>query len=190
MAMMNRIGVIMYNVGLILTLMILGLTLKNFNFDSIENTLEYSKNITTLLDWTIGILIMYSAMLLLISALSKRKKGPTYGILVFLFIIFLTVIVVFNFFADIFADLGDPVWKYSMIAGTSGILFLVIFGLILLQLPGKTDEEALINGIARRLKEDEDTSLSFCPKCKFKVKDNWRFCPNCSARFAPEKQGK
>ncbi len=186
MAMMNRIGVIMYNVGLLLILLILGLTLKNFNFDSPDNTLEYSKNIMTMLDLTIGILVMYSLFLILLSALSKRKKGLTYGLLVFLHVMLLLVMVIFNYFSDIFAELGDPVWKYSIIAGASGVLFLVIFGLILLQLPGKTDEEALIKGITKRLKEEEEENMSFCPRCKYKVKQEWRFCPKCSARFAPE----
>ncbi len=190
MAMMNRIGVIMYNVGLILILLILGLTLKNFNFDSPDSTLEYSQNIRTMLDLTIGILIMYSLLLILLSTLSKRKKGWIFGVFVFLYVIFLSDIVVFNYFSDIFADLGDPVWKYPIIAGTSGVLFLVLFGLVLLQLPGKTDEEALIKGITERLKEEEEGNMSFCPRCKYKVKPEWRFCPNCAARFATETQKK
>ncbi len=190
MAMMNRIGVIMYNVGLILILLILGLTLKNFNFESPDNTVDYSQNIRTMLDLAIGILIMYSLFLILLSALSKRKKGITYGLLVFLHVIFLSVIVVFNYFSEIFAELGDPAWKYSIIAGASGVLFLVLFGLILLQLPGKTDDEALIKGITMRLKDEDEENMSFCPKCKYKVKQEWRFCPNCSARFAPETRKK
>ena len=186
MAMMNRIGVIMYNVGLILILLILGLTLKNFNFDSPDSTLEYSPNIRTMLDLTIGILIMYSLLLLLITALSKRKKGFVYGLLVFPYVIFLSVIVIFNYFPEIFNEIGEPVWKYSIIAATSGVLFLLLFGLVILQLPGKTDDEALIKGITERLKKEEEENMSFCPKCKYKVKPEWRSCPNCSARFAPE----
>ncbi len=186
MAMMNRIGVIMYNAGLILILLILGLTLKNFNFDSPSSTLEYSQNIRTMLDLTIGILIMYSLLLLLITALSKRKKGRIYGLLAFLYVIFLSDIVVFNYFPEIFTEIGEPVWKYSIIAVTSGVLFLVLFGLVILQLPGKTDDEALIKGITERLKKEEEENMSFCPKCKYKVKQEWRSCPNCSARFAPE----
>ena len=48
MALMSRVGAVFYNLGLIVTLILVFLCIKNYNLDDPEATLEYSQALTAL----------------------------------------------------------------------------------------------------------------------------------------------
>jgi len=184
MAMMNRVGMFMYNVGLVLVVLILAMSLKNYNLGSPGETADYSPDLRSLLEWTVIVLIIYSISLLITTSASRAgSKGGLFWFLIMTYMVFLGIIVVFSHLSWIFEELGRPGWKYMIISASSVILFFLMLALILLRHPGRVDEEKLVDNLKKELKKQEEENLSFCPICKYKVRDEWKYCPNCRAKF-------
>jgi hypothetical protein len=185
MALMNKLGIVLYNVGLFLTMGIFFLSMKNFNIDDATNTQEYSQNMEYAIYFTVGLYSFFALLLTTTSLLSRsRKKGPLYVILLILFWLTWVQMPIFTYAASIFADLNEPYIQYSMTAFFALASFLPMFALILLQHPGRAESDRIVKALKKELSQEAEESLPYCPVCRYRVKKEWKSCPMCRSKFS------
>ncbi len=186
MAIMNRVGVLLYNIGLFLTIGILALTLKNFNLEDPEATLDFSNNLKVVLFAMIGIYYAFGIGLSLAALVSKaRKKKVFFTMLMIWFWAMIFLNVIFVFLPDILVGTyTTPGWRYSIIIATISGAFVPAMGLILYQFPGRVDKQIMINEVKKKLEKEKKKASSFCPMCKYPSEKDWKHCPKCGAHFS------
>jgi hypothetical protein len=186
MALMNRVGVVLYNVSLLLAVLVVVLCLKNYNFDSPADTAEYSTALVRLIYVAVGAFIAVTLIGLVLTAASKaRKKGAIYWTLTFALAISILGMVVFTYANPIFNDpLNTTGYVYMIVSCLTAIAFFATIAMVLMQLPGSIDRDKLVKAIKDELKKDVEETLPFCPECKNRVRPEWKYCPVCSAKFS------
>ncbi|MGA1822517.1 MAG: hypothetical protein ACMUIG_08315 [Thermoplasmatota archaeon] len=185
MALMNKLGILLYNVGLFLTMGIFFLTMKNYNIDDFTNTREYSQNLEYAIYFAVGAYAFFAIMLTMTTLISRdRKKGPLYVILLLIFWFSWVPMPVFTYAASIFADLNEPYIRYGMTAFFALGSFIPMFALILLQHPGRSESDRIIKALKKELQQDAEESLPYCPICRYRVKKDWKLCPKCGSKFS------
>jgi hypothetical protein len=186
MAIMNKVGVFLYNICLFLLIGILFLGLKNFNLDAPRDTLDYSNNLKTVLFIFIWAYYAFGVTLSLGSLLSKaRKKRGGFTFLMLGFWAMMGINALFAFMPDILKeDYTTPVWRYSMIMITIIIGSIFAFGLIFHQFPGTVDRNFLINEVKKKIVKEEVKAKSYCPECKYPSEKDWKHCPKCGVHFS------
>lgn len=185
MALMNKLGIFLYNVGLFLTLGIFFMCMKNFNMDDFANTPEYSQNLTSAIYLIVGAYAIFALMLSITVLISKsRKKGPLFWFLFVAFWMAWVPMPVLTFAASIFADLNEPYIQYSVTAFSALASFIPMFALILLQHPGKAERDRIVKALKKALQQETEESLPYCPACKYRVKKEWKRCPMCGSKFS------
>jgi len=186
MALMRSVGVFLYNVALFLTLLFLFLNFKNYNFEAPDSTADYSGTLELVIDFVLGAFIAFGIGMTVAVSLSKsRKKGFWFGILLGLFWIFMAVSALFIFLSPLLSDdVSTPGWKHGVAGISIALAFLPTLALLLLMFPGTFDREKIVEAVTKNLKKDDDEGLPFCPECKFRVKESWKYCPNCGSKFS------
>jgi len=186
MALMRSVGVFLYNVAIFLTLLFLFLNFKNYNFEAPDATVEYSGTLELVIDFVLGAFIAYGIGMTVAASLSKsRKKGFWFGILLCLFWVFTAIASLFIFLNPILSDdVSTPGWVHGIAGISIALAFLPTMALLLLMFPGNYDKEKIVEAVTKNLKKDDDESLPFCPECKFRVKEQWKYCPNCGSKFS------
>ena len=185
MALMNKLGILIYNLALFSVLAAVVFSLKNFNFDTPVDTVRYSQNLEALIYLSVGVIIAVGALLTVTTLVAgARKKGGMYFVLLVLMWLSIGFTAVFAYANDIFKYVDEPVYKYTFTTIGAILTFFPMFALILLQHPGSQERDRLVKALAKELAEEKEESLPFCPKCKTKVKETFRYCPKCGTRFA------
>jgi hypothetical protein len=186
MAIMNKVGVFLYNICLFLSIGILFLCLKNFNLDSPKDTLEYSNNLKTVLFILIWAYYAFGVALSLGSLISKARKKKAGFYLLFLgFWAMMGINALFTFLPALMKeDYTTPVWRYSMIMATIVLGSIFALGLIFHQFPGTVDRNILINEVKKKIVKEKVKAKSYCPECKFPSEKEWKYCPKCGAHFS------
>lgn len=186
MAIMNKVGVLLYNICLFLLVGILFLGLKNFNLDEPKDTLEYSKNLKTVLFAFIWAYYAFGVALSLGTLLSRlRKKGAGFTFMMLGFWVMIGINALFAFMPDLLKeDYTTPVWRYSLMMITVLIASILAMGLIFHQFPGTVDRNVLINEVKKKIKREEVKAKSYCPECKHPSEKEWVYCPKCGIHFS------
>lgn len=185
MALMNKLGLLIYNLALFTTIAVVVFSLKNFDFENPTDTIEYSQNLESLIYLAVGVLIAIAALLTVTSIVAgARKKGGMYFVLLILMWIAVAFTGVFTYANDIFKYIDDPVYKYTFAAAGSVLTFIPIIALILYQHPGSQERDKLVKALAKELEKEKEESLPYCPKCRTRVKKTFGYCPKCGTKFA------
>lgn len=186
MAILNRVGVFLYNIGLLLTIGIVFLCFKNYNLEDPQATVDFSKNIKYFIFVMLGLYYSFAAALTLAAFLSKaRKKGFIFSVMMILFWALIMVSVLFAFLPDILSsDYTYPGMRYFMVAASIGIAFVPAILLMLYMFPGGVDRKYLIKEVTKNLQNEQKKSKPFCPRCKFPSEKEWKHCPKCGAHFS------
>lgn len=186
MALMSKVGAVFYNIGLIISMVIVFLTLKNYDLDNPEATLPYSLGLESFIVFAVSVLLLTALIFLILVSFSKaRKKGFIYWSVFIFYLFLLAGIAVFTFGNSIFSDpLNTPGYVYLIIPVVTVMSFFAMTALILIQLPGSIEREKLIMAIKKELKKEIEDTLPFCPECKFRVKPEWKHCPSCGSKFS------
>ncbi|MGA1873363.1 MAG: hypothetical protein ACMUHY_06795 [Thermoplasmatota archaeon] len=186
MAMMNRVGIMLYNICLFLTIGILFLALKNFNFKDPEATMDYGDTLKFVLFAFIWFYYAFGFALTVSAFISKaRKKRAMFTIMMLWFWAMIMVNVIFTFLPDLIKpDYTTPVWRYSMIVGTISLALVPAMGLIFYQFPGSLDKKILLNDLSKKIRKEKLKSSSYCPDCRYPSEREWKYCPKCGAHFS------
>lgn len=186
MAIMNRVGVLLYNICLFLTLGILFLAFKNFNFEDPNETLDYSDTLKTFLFGLTWIYYAFAVTLTISSLISKaRKKRFMFSLMMVWFWMMIVLNVLFTFLPDILKDeYTTPVWRYSFILASIAMAFVPAMGLIFYQFPGSIDRKIMINDIKKKFIKEKEKASSYCPVCKYPSEQEWKYCPKCGSQFS------
>ncbi|MEA3558330.1 MAG: zinc ribbon domain-containing protein [Candidatus Thermoplasmatota archaeon] len=186
MAIMNKAGVFLYNLGLLLTLGILFLCFKNYNIENPSDTLDYTNSMKMMIFVMLGIYYAFALGLMLASFFSRaRKKGFIFSVLAIWFLVMIIGSVLFAFLPDIISsEYTYPGIRFFIIPVSIGIAFIPAFLLMLLMFPGSVDRKYLVKEVAKKLKAAEKRSKQFCPKCKYPTEKEWKHCPRCGAHFS------
>ncbi|MFW3146458.1 MAG: hypothetical protein ACMUIE_06570 [Thermoplasmatota archaeon] len=186
MAIMNKAGVFLYNLGLLLTLGIIFLLMKNYNIDEPSATLDYSVTMKTAIFIMLGIYYSFALGLTLASLLSRaRKKGFLFSFLMIWFWALVIVSIFYAFFPYLLSgEYTEPGWRYFVMMSSVGIAFIPAFALMLYMFPGSVDRKYMINQLKKDIQMEQKKAKPFCPKCKFPSEKEWKHCPRCGAHFA------
>jgi len=186
MAIMNRVGAILYNIGLFLTIGIVFLALKNFNLADFSETRDYNQELKLVLFLLIGIYYAFGAGLTVAALVSKaRKKGFFFVVMMLSFWLMMALNALYAFFPDILKDdYTTPAWRYLVIVGTIALAFIPVLALILYQFPGKVEKDILINDLKKKIVKEQSKNKSYCPICKYPSEKEWKHCPKCGVQFS------
>jgi hypothetical protein len=186
MALMNRVGVVLYNASLLLAIFVVFLCLKNYNFDSPADTADYSTTMVNFVYLSVGAFIVVTLISLILTSASKaRRKGVIFWALTFLLVLNVLGLAIFAYINNIFNDpLSTPGYVYMIIATLTVVTFFATLATILMQLPGSIEKEKLVKAIRDELKKEVEEALPFCPDCRNRVRPEWKYCPSCSAKFS------
>ncbi len=186
MAIMNRVGTILYNIGLFLTIGIVFLALKNFNLSDFSETRDYSQELKLVLFVLIGLYYTFGLGLSVAALISKaRKKGFFFVLMMLWFWLMMALNALYTFFPTILQDeFTTPAWRYLVIVGTVSLAFIPVLALIFYQFPGTVDKNILINDLKKKIMKEQAKSKSYCPMCKFPSEKEWKHCPKCGAHFS------
>ncbi|MGA1820880.1 MAG: hypothetical protein ACMUHU_07730 [Thermoplasmatota archaeon] len=187
MAMMNRVGALLYNLCLFLTVGIVFLALKNFNFKSPEDTLDYGDTLKFLLFGMIWFYYAFAFALTISAFISKaRKKRFMFSFMM----VWLWLAIAFNaLYTFILPELlkpeyTTPFYRYSFIVASICLAFVPAMGLIFYQFPGSVDRNILINDLKKKIVKEKQKASSYCPICKYPSEKEWKHCPKCGAHFS------
>jgi len=186
MAMMNRVGALLYNICLFLTIGIIFLALKNFNFDHPRNTLDYSDSLKFVLYGFIWMYYAFAFALTISAFISKaRKKRAMFAFMMIWLWVSIAFNVIFAFLPDFFKDdYTTPFYRFSFIVASICLAFVPAMGLIFYQFPGSVDRNILINDIKKKIVKEKQKASSYCPVCKYPSEKEWKHCPKCGAHFS------
>ena len=187
MAVLNRPGVLMYHVALLILFGTLFLTLKNINVDDFTETPQLSEALKTWIFAFVGIIIAFGFVLTIASLLSKaRKKSVIVNIMLILYWLNIGIISFTAYLTDVLKD--DIVSDGSrwMIISLGTIFFFILSLIILLfKFPGKVEENLLAEKVRKKLAARESkTQKPYCPECKTDVESSFKYCPGCGAKFS------
>jgi len=187
MAILNRPGVMMYHIALLILFGTLFLTLKNVNVDDFTDTPQLSETLKAWIFAFVGLIIAYGFVLTVASILSKaRKKNPVVSILMVIYWINIVIITFTAYFTDILKDDIISAGSRWMII-TLGVIFFFILSFIILlfKFPGKVEEGLLAERVRKKLTLwEKKEEKPFCPVCKTDVESKFKFCPGCGAKFS------
>lgn len=186
MALMNRVGALLYNICLFLTIGILFLVMKNFNFKDPSGTLDYSDTLKYVLFGFIWCYFAFGFALTVSAFISKaRKKRAFFTILTIWFWTMIGLNALFTFLPEVLKpEYTTPVWRYSIIIATISMAFVPAIGLIFLQFPGSIDKKILLNDVKNKVLKEKQKASSYCPVCKYPSEQTWKHCPNCGSHFS------
>jgi Kef-type K+ transport system membrane component KefB len=183
---MNRVGTLLYNICLFLTIGILFLALKHFNLEDPNATMDYSYNLKTLLLGFIWAYYAFGVALSIAALISKaRKKKIVFTVLIIWFWVLMGINALFIFIPDVLQDqYTTSGWRYSIMMITIVMAFVPALGLIFHQFPGTVDRNYLIKQIKDKVVKEQTKAKSYCPECKFPSEKEWKHCPKCGAHFS------
>lgn len=187
MALLNKPGVLMYHVALFLLAGTLFATLKNFNFEEMTETANYSDAIKILIFGLVGATLAFGFVVTIASLISKERKssGLVRIMLVFMWID-LGIMALYTYFLDILDEgLTNTGVRWLIVILTSVLFFITAMGVILFKFPGKIEESVLAEKVKRKLLASENkVKKPYCPVCKADVETSFKFCPKCGAKFS------
>ncbi|MFO8050646.1 MAG: hypothetical protein R6V01_02980 [Thermoplasmatota archaeon] len=183
---MNRVGVFLYNAGLLLTLGILFLCFKNYNLEEPRETADYTNSMKMAIFVLLALYYSFGVGLSLSALLSKaRKKGFVFSFLMIFFWAAVLISVLFAFLPDILSsDYTYPGIRFFMIAASIGVAFVPALLLMLYMFPASVDRKYIVKEVSTKLKKEESKSKEFCPRCKYPTEKEWKLCPKCGIRFS------
>lgn len=186
MAIMNRVGVFLYNAGLLLTLGIIFLCFKNYNLEEPRETADYTNSMKMAIFVMLGIYYSFGIGLTLASFMSRaRKKGFVFSILMIIFWVLILISVLYAFLPGILSsDYTYPGIRFFMIAASIGVAFIPALLLMLYMFPGSVDKRYIVKELSTKLKSEEQKKKQYCPRCKYPTEKEWKICPKCGARFS------
>ncbi len=185
MALLNRVGFFLYNIGLFLTMGILFVALKHYNLENPNETMEVSDNLRLALYFMVGLYIAFALLVTVMAGFQKaRKKGFIFGILSFILWGMVGAMALFSLLSSILSDsVSTPGWMYGVVSISIIVAFPAFCGILLNQFPSSVEAERIVEAVKKALKKQDAEDLPFCPECKFKVEPSHKFCPNCGVKF-------
>ena len=187
MAVLNRPGVLMYHVALLILFGTLFFTLKNINIDDFTETPQLSEALKTWIFAFVGLIIAYGFVLTIASLLSKaRKRSYLVNIMLILYWINIGIMAFTAYLTDILKDDIISDGSRWMIIALGSIFFFIISLIILLfKFPGRVEESLLAEKVRKKLLAKESKAdKPYCPECRTNVEKSFKFCPGCGAKFS------
>ncbi|MGA1848016.1 MAG: hypothetical protein ACMUHB_01625 [Thermoplasmatota archaeon] len=187
MALLNKPGVLLYNVALFVVFGTLFLTLKNLNLEEVTETVEYSDALKTWIFGFVGLTIALGVVITISAIISKVRKTSTIVTILLIFMwVDLAVMTLYTYFQDILRDdLTDPGIRWLIVSLGSVLFFMTSFGVILFKFPGKVEDGVLAEKVRKKLLARESKEEKpYCPVCRATVEKSFKYCPNCSAKFS------
>lgn len=187
MAVLNRPGVLMYHVALLILFGTLFLTLKNVNVDDFTETPQLSEALKTWIFAFVGLIIAYGFVLTIATFLSRaRKRNFIVNFILILYWINIGIIAFTAYFTDILEDDIISDGSRWMIISLGTLFFFILSLIILLfKFPGKVEESLLAEKVRKKLLAKESKAEKpYCPVCRQDVEGSFKFCPGCGAKFS------